>query len=820
MQQLGDTPTANAINKRSDPMASTPKHAHQDLLAQLQTQLQRFCQTQANTYITAASEYLFQQADQASRGDSQQRFIEARNAVQAQRESLPTQLEKSINDKFERLLSGKKPRARKATAQDEEELSLLDDSSMELKVAITSMSHRAEADCAEPLFALTQRAAVLNKGVKLEEYNNPFAPELFCNALADLLEALELELPTQLILLKLFERYFIKNLGMAYGELNQSMVEANILPNLRQRGASRRPIEPRRRRSDFHSEESDQRQVELFETIQSLLAASPRPVNPSLPVLPIDQIISQLNALQSQQINAFQEASFSAAPAPQVANSETQTHQQAIECVGIVFEHILDDKSLPDSVKSLLSHLHTPLLKLALIDKGFLSDPQHIARQLVNNMVGAGERWVSTEDEQPNDVFERMREMVKRIISEFNHDASALADGDGIDTSLLDDLNEELSAHCEKLERRAEVTEQRSIEAARGKETLQEGRNKVDQLIQDKLRDEPLPKPIIKLVSEPWAAFLAYTLLRHGEDSQPWKDAVSVIDNLLWFIEPKVDEQEIKLAQSMQEDLREALEHGLSSVGMQPNEIAQQVNAVFMCMQLATENAADPSEAPHAAATVASEATHDRDASHDSVATHDGATAHDSEASDGNTREVVDVEADLSAQAAEHAADSDAGTSPAAAEQNQASTQPEQRVKRPPNVTAAHLANQADSVAESAELIRLSDIAGKPKTEHNEQASQAQIDAVLSLDFGTWLDWAKPGEPARRLKLTWYNRNTQNCMLSNQMGQQVAVVAANEIALGISQGWIRIRDVAERRPFFERMFETVVDQLKLRSKSA
>ncbi len=798
-------------------MASTPNHAHKELLGQLQTQLLRFCQTQANTYITAASEYLFQQADQASRGDSQQRFIEARNAVQAQRESLPTQLDKAINDRFARLLSGKKPRAKKAAAQDEEELSLLDDNSMELKVAITSMSHRAEADCAESLFALTQRAAVLNKGVKLEEYNNPFAPELFCTGLADLLDDLAIELPTQLILLKLFERYFVKNLGMAYSELNQTMVEANILPNLRQRGSSQRPIEPRRRRSDYQSEESDQRQVELFETIQSLLAASPRPVNPSLPVLPIDQIISQLNALQSQQLNAFQEASFSAAPAPQVANSETHVHQQAIECVGIVFEHILDDKSLPDSVKSLLSHLHTPLLKLALIDKRFLSDPQHIARQLVNNMVSAGERWVSSGEEQQNDVFERMREMVKRIITEFNHDASNLSDGDGIDTSLLDSLNDELGAHCEKLERRAEAAEQRSIEAAKGKETLQEGRNKVDQLIHEKLQDEPLPKPIIKLISEPWAAFLAYTLLRHGEDSQPWKDAIAVIDNLLWYIEPKVDEQEIKLAQSMQNDLREALEHGLGSVGMQPNEIAQQVNALFMCMKLATENAAQPVEAP-GSADAPSQRDEEVEEANEAVAT--DATPAEPAAPEA---QVEATAADAAPEAAAPGDNSDVAPAPAgetAAEEVE-NDEPEQRLKRPPNVTAAHLANHtADADNDSAELIRLSDIAAKPKADKGEQASDAQVEAVLSLDFGTWLDWAKPGEPARRLKLTWYNRNTKNCMLSNQMGQQVSVVAANEIAVGINQGWIRIRDVAERKPFFERMFETVVDQLKLRSKSA
>ena len=91
---------------------------------------------------------------------------------------------------------------------------------------------------------------------------------------------------------------------------------------------------------------------------------------------------------------------------------------------------------------------------------------------------------------------------------------------------------------------------------------------------------------------------------------------------------------------------------------------------------------------------------------------------------------------------------------------------------------------------------------------------------VLSLDFGTWLDWQKANEPSRRLKLTWYNKKTQNCMLSNAMGQQVMMIAADEIALGINQGWITVSNTELKKPFFERMLETMVEQLRLKTQSA
>lgn len=88
------------------------------------------------------------------------------------------------------------------------------------------------------------------------------------------------------------------------------------------------------------------------------------------------------------------------------------------------------------------------------------------------------------------------------------------------------------------------------------------------------------------------------------------------------------------------------------------------------------------------------------------------------------------------------------------------------------------------------------------------------------MDFGTWLNWQQNNGSSRRLKLTWYNQKTQNCMLSNSMGHQVAIVNANEIALGISDGSITLNDTRLKKPFFERMLETVVDRLRLKTQTA
>lgn len=798
-------------------------HDSREILTRCQSMLLRFCQAQANTYIAASSEYLFQQAEQASGNEAQRCLFEARQAIQDQHETLPRLLDQTVTGLFEQLIDNKSASANASTGNKqneaselESELSLIENDEMELKVAISSMSHRAEADCAEALFALAQRMAVLNNGVKLASENNPFSPMIFCDTLVQLIETLQLDIKNRLILLKLFDRYFLKSMSGIYTEINQYLIDASILPNLRYKSDKKRPIEPKRRSSDTASiDQSEERQAELFDVIRSILEGNQQPINPQLPVVPVERLVAELSALQSQQLMRFQESSLIAAPRPQLPSSNLPSHQQAIECVGILFDYILNDNTLPDSVKSLLSHLHTPLLKLSLLDQSFLSDPKHDARQLVNSLIGAGEHWVSPEGGVKNDVYPQMQEVVKRIIAEFGHDNDN-------STKVFGEATTEFNRYIEKVEQKAQISEQRSVQAAKGKETLEMGRAKVDALVKEKLQDEPLPKPIVQLISDPWSAFLSYTLLRHGENSQDWNSAVDVIDSLLWYIEPKINAEEVQLANALRKDLTAAVEHGLTSVGLDPSEIQQHLRALEMCSKLATENANKPKADPHTLITQANVEELVEPVETNPIFTETYIDQIDTpEQTNEQTLPIYET-----------------GLDTFTAEQNPATPAPK---KRPPNVTDSHLSGKKPSqstssssdsktadaqpfIGDTAELVKLSDVLANNSQsiiEHaNERASEKEIKAVLSLEFGTWLDWRKTGEPERKLKLTWYNQTTQNCMLSNQMGQQVAVLPANDIALGIAQGWINLSDTRMKKPFFERMLETVVDQLRVNSKTA
>ena len=248
-------------------MSAPTNSTHRELLNHSRELLLTFCREQNAAFMSITSEYLFSHAEKSVDNESQRRFFEARKTLSANESGLEHNLCREIEARFDNILSGKAGAASDSSTQpdtsDDMTLDLVDNEVMELEVAFKSMCHRAEADCAEALFALAQRTALLNGGSKLDEENNPYAPNLFCTTLQSTLETINkstaLETPTKLIVLKLFDHHFVRHLSMVYGKINDELIANNILPNLHYGGQRKENLQQRRRKSDVAETESENR---------------------------------------------------------------------------------------------------------------------------------------------------------------------------------------------------------------------------------------------------------------------------------------------------------------------------------------------------------------------------------------------------------------------------------------------------------------------------------------------------------------------------------------------------------------------------------
>ena len=82
------------------------------------------------------------------------------------------------------------------------------------------MVSRVKSRCAQPLFALEQRLAVLNNGHKVGEDSNPFGPQAIAQAFRDALAPCPFPLRIKTILYVLFDRHVMQSLDSLYEAMN------------------------------------------------------------------------------------------------------------------------------------------------------------------------------------------------------------------------------------------------------------------------------------------------------------------------------------------------------------------------------------------------------------------------------------------------------------------------------------------------------------------------------------------------------------------------------------------------------------------------
>ncbi len=227
-----------------------------------------------------------------------------------------------------------------------------------------------------------------------------------------------------------------------------------------------------------------------------------------------------------------------------------------IELVGMLFEYVLNDTGLPNIVKALISHLHTPFLKVAVIDPDFLVDEQHVARKLLDMMLDAGRNWVDEKQLQQG-AYYPMERQVERIIHEYRED-----------TSLFAEIMQDLQNDIDILEQKAEVAEERAREAERGRDRLEAARRQAKSVIMARIGKRKLPAAMKRFLFHIWMYRMTLMLVRNpnAEQTDAWGRTIMIIDTLLWSLGVPTDPVKREKLCEIFPALKRRIEKGLASV--------------------------------------------------------------------------------------------------------------------------------------------------------------------------------------------------------------------------------------------------------------
>ncbi|MGB5834127.1 MAG: DUF1631 domain-containing protein [Thiohalocapsa sp.] len=600
--------------------AST-RAAHEAAFQRCRERVLAFCDKQLNELFAHAGTVLLDFAERAESNSVQGRFFEAISHLTRNQDEMTRRYLEEVDRGFAQF--GPKTKPGSNVANPEDELSLIAPDEMEEWVATENIIIKANANLAAELYALIQRFAALSDGETLRDNEVPGGPEQLVKALRESLRVSNVDINTKVILCALFDKLCMGKAQPLYQELNDILKDDGVLPHIRSVNPKRAPeaekvAEAANGKVDAQTDAEEHRieasspqasttslSDELFDTILELMATRRRGDQSSaqgvgrapLPVAR-PRVISAFERVRSEQpprpltapMSAPQGVSYSEAEERFLGDIKHALHDEreqvldalgrdelhpvdtdVIDLIGMLFECMLNDPLLPNSAKALISHLHTPYLKLALIDRRLLVDKEHPARQLMDEMVEAGGLWV--DDSNPNrGIFPHIQRTVDRIQKDFSEDVS-----------LFDELLGEFRSAVEEQRSRSGNMEQRNQEAARGRERLRLAKLRAAKEIQTLAQGQTLPEPVLAFLRRTWIDVLAFLVLRHGadDDSDAWKDAVGTAEQLIGLFnpEPGNDDLDERIAAATQ--LRDRISAGVRSMGSYNHALLDALNSLL-----------------------------------------------------------------------------------------------------------------------------------------------------------------------------------------------------------------------------------------------
>lgn len=442
-------------------------------------------------------------------------------------------------------------------------LQLLETDEVENQLLIDGYVSASESHLIELLYALKRRIEFVSNVNDLPASRNPFGPSVLMKTYVELIKGESFSKITHKILCESFNRTVLSNIGDTLEEINELFIEAEILlklpkPNLK-RSASvdkkdvKPPIEEKKVFTPSEQAKSEKAMAPQVDQVSNVLATKIEPVLYSSLVemaqvyrvhggkkvsdglaisgeqLATTDLINTLDDIQKQGATDGVDAEDSVRS--QIGSKiQVDGHRQPyseqddilIDVVAMFFDVILQDRHLPDVVRAMIGQLQIPILKVAMMDKEFFAKKSHPARRFLNALSHAG-LGVSEKNKQiQSATFEKMEELVARVLMEFESDIEIFAE-----------LVEEFEIFQDQQQQQINLIEERSRKMTQGAEQLELTKRQAAYEIALRLNGKSIPEFVHLFLDNAWKDVLVLALLRREKEPEETRQTIAVIERLV-----------------------------------------------------------------------------------------------------------------------------------------------------------------------------------------------------------------------------------------------------------------------------------------------
>lgn len=510
--------------------------------------------TLLDAFFDGADDALFNLSERSRSNAEQTTYFDAMRELRLQRKSMTLSFQQWLSRAFNEAGRFEPAPGRQAEgASDIESLSLVDDDELEEQVAIDNMIQRIRNRYSDQVELLRQRVAEVLGNPELASSCNPLGPEVICHGLAEACSSLSIDIRARLVIYKLFDKLLISQLDHLYAEANEHLSDQGVLPNLKN------PIPQRQNGNQDTSRgaadeasggDAPQHEGTDIRALLEMMHASGgqeggatqggSPGNAGgFPVIGAGQGAAPVQTTELvQMLSGVQQSSEAGQPGGVVPVVQNLVHENernvrqmdsdVINLVSMLFDFILEDRRLPDTMKALIGRLQIPMVKVALVDPAFFERGGHPARKLLNELASAALVWNGGGEGSRDPLYEKMEAAVSRILNEYSEDVS-----------VFDAVLEDFSAFMDKDRRRRELVEQRLRDAEEGRAREEQARAEVERFLTQERARYTVPESLAGFLDNAWFRVLKWYYLREGSESEGWQQQCELTRKLLWSLDPE-----------------------------------------------------------------------------------------------------------------------------------------------------------------------------------------------------------------------------------------------------------------------------------------
>ncbi len=246
-----------------------------------------------------------------------------------------------------------------------------------------------------------------------------------------------------------------------------------------------------------------------------------------------------------------------------ISKSTRVVDKLTIELVGMLFDHVMQDKQVPSEIKARISRLQFPVLKSALMDAAFFASSAHPARKLIDRIAGTSAGWEPYGDDNQRYLKEVDR-VITEILKNFETDLGVFERLYGEFDKFVSDIAPEENDPVSRAKKALESAEKHEILTINTTIQVRRAFERVD-----------LEPYIKEFLLGAWVKVLVAATIRQEKTPGFAKAFRDVIHEVVWSVQPKASTEDrgklVKLIPSMVRVLRDGF--GLINVPERDREL-------------------------------------------------------------------------------------------------------------------------------------------------------------------------------------------------------------------------------------------------------